>query len=165
MAKQVKIDIKGGDITFGQRIEVGRIISDNSKTEMQMFEETFECLYGSKPKIGPTNVKKYLLEFEEIIEGILFWIEKEKTLLKYDPSPEEIRAGINDLAAKIGEFGTVKAIAKAYSLDPDEVLKWKYGKVFGILYTDLEEHKFQVKLHKQQMESVKRGNYTANNKR
>ena len=32
--------------------------------------------------------------------------------------------------------------------DPDEILEWDYAKVFGILYTDLEERKYETKLNK-----------------
>jgi len=45
-------------------------------------------------------------------------------------------------------MGTVKALAKAYAKDPDEIFKWKYSKVFGILYSDLEEHKFRQRYNK-----------------
>ena len=43
----------------------------------------------------------------------------------------------------------IKALAKAYGKDPDEILRWQYGKVFGILYTDLEERKFEKKYQQQ----------------
>jgi hypothetical protein len=85
--------------------------------------------------------------YNEIIDGLRYWIEQEK-LLKYEPSPEEIQAGILRMFEEVGEFGTIKALAKAYHIDPDAVLKWEYGKVFGILYTDMKEIVFNKSLNK-----------------
>jgi len=143
--KMSKIDIKGGKLTFGQRIELGKIFQ-SSENEIVKFEKVFECLHKFKPKA--TQYKKLLPYFQDIIEGIAFWIEKEQTMLKYEPTAEEMSAGIIELTKKIGEFGTIKALAKNYSKDPDEILEWEYGKVFGILYTDFEEYEFQKRYDK-----------------
>ena len=97
---------------------------------------------------GKDDSKKILPYFKRIIEGLEFWSEQEQTLLKYEPSQEELRAGIKDFSKKVGEFSTIKALAKAYNKDPDDILKWEYGKVFGILYTDLEEFKFNKRYQK-----------------
>ena len=148
-----KIDIKGGQMTYGQRIELGKICnkyagSEDPNVAHNMLKEVYTCLHGKAPVINPVTIVGLLQYLHEVVEGILFWVEREQTALKYDPSPEELKAGVKDLSLKIGEFGTIKALAKTYSRDPDEVLEWKYGKVFGLLYTDLEEHKFSVKLNK-----------------
>ena len=140
-----KIDIKAGKLTFGQRIDIGKLMGSDV-SEVEKFEQTFEILHGFKPKI--IEYRKYIGYFSEIIEGLKFWAEKEATMLKYEPTPEEKQAGIKDFSQKVGEFSTVKALAKTYSRDPDEILEWEYGKVFGILYTDLEEHKFNVRYQK-----------------
>ena len=143
-----RIDIKGGKLTYGQRIDLGELFaSDQSETDK--FKETFRILHDVIPDFSNVKEMKFYSEyFAEIIDRLQFWFEKEK-LLKYDPEPEEIRAGIKDLSEKIGYFGTIKALAKNYGQDPDDILKWEYGKVFGILYTDLEEFKYSKKLHKQ----------------
>lgn len=140
-----KIDIKGGKLTFGQRIDLGKIFQSD-ENEIVKFEKVFKLLHDFTPDIAQYN--ELLPYFNEIIEGIAFWIEQEQTLLKYEPTSEEMSAGIMDLTKKTGEFGTIKALAKNYSKDPDEILKWEYGKVFGILYTDLEEHYFQKRYNK-----------------
>lgn len=143
--KLVKIDVKAGNMSFGQRIELGKIMASEAD-EVGKFEKVFLCLHNFTPK-----EKDYLSlvdYFKEIVVGLKFWIETEATMLVYEPTPEEKRAGVKELMQNIGEFGTIKALAKAYSIDPDEVLKWKYAKVFGILYTDLEESKFQTRYNK-----------------
>ena len=139
------IDIKGGKLTFGQRIELGKLYQ-SQVSEIEKFEQTFQILHQYTPKTR--DYKSLINYFNQIIEGITHWIQQETTLLNYEPSAEEIQAGIKDLSEKIGEFGTVKALAKAYGTDPDAVYGWKYGKVFGILYTDLEEYKFSQRYNK-----------------
>ena len=139
------IDVKGGELTFGQRIGLGKILASEDDVLIKSIN-VIECLHGFRPKYKQlVKLQEYILS---IIEGIRFWVEQESTMLKYDPTPEEVKAGIKDLSEKIGEFGTVKALAKAYNTDPDVILKWKYGKIFGILYTDLEESKFSRRFQK-----------------
>ncbi|GHT33976.1 hypothetical protein FACS189434_09350 [Bacteroidia bacterium] len=141
-----KIDIKGGKLLFEQRIDLGKIFQDTETAEIDKFDAVFKCLHGYKPAM--LDYKKLLPYFFEIVESLRFWIETENEMLKYEPTNEELQAGIKELAAKIGEFGTIKSLAKNYATDPDTVLRWEYGKVFGILYTDLEEYKFQKKYNK-----------------
>lgn len=135
------IDIKSGKMTYGQRLDLGAILSDKDKSEVELFDGVFMCLYNKVPAAHQFN--KLLPIYQSILEGIVYWIEKENVMLKYDPTPEEKRAGIKELSEKVGDMGTLKALAKAYGTDPDEILKWEYGKVFGILYTDLEEAKYR----------------------
>ncbi len=147
-----KIDVKGGQMTYGQRIELGKICDKYGKMEKfsnrKFIKELYFCLHNEMPTITPLTIKELLNYTKEIVEGISFWVEKEQKLLKYNPTPEELRAGIKDLSEKVGDFGTIKALAKTYAQDPDAILDWKYAKVFGLLYTDLEEHKFTMKLNK-----------------
>lgn len=147
-SKMSKIDIKNGELTFSQRIELGRIAaSDVDEFEKAM--EMWRCLYVDRPKLTEKNVDDFVRDVKEIIDGLNFWIERETKALKYEPTADEKRAGISELSKNVGEYGTILAIAETYGKDPDEVLKWKYGKIFGILYTDLERHKFQQRLSKE----------------
>ncbi|MDR1454650.1 MAG: hypothetical protein LBJ01_03265 [Tannerella sp.] len=144
-----RIDIRGGKLTYEQRIELGELFAGD-KTEVEKFKETFRILHEITPDFGDTEgMKMYVEYFQQIMDGLRFWFEKEKLLLDYKPEPEEIRAGIRELSEKTGHFGTIKTLAKNYARDPDDILKWEYGKVFGILYTDLEEYKYQKRLYKQ----------------
>lgn len=148
-----KLDIKAGKFTYNQRIELGKIFEAKSG-DFETFFKVFECLHGFTPDIKPKTeaeidkLKHLVNYYNEIVEGLQYWINAENTLLKCEPSPEEISAGVKQLTQKIGEYGTIKALAKNYSKDPDEILGWEYGKVFGILYTDLEEHKYQKRYYK-----------------
>jgi hypothetical protein len=136
-------------MTFGQRNELGELFAGN-RTDVDKFRETFRILHDVTPDFGNAEeVRLYASYYAEIIDGLLFWMEREKLLLNYQPEPEEIRAGIRELSAKTGCYGVVKALAGAYAQDPDDILKWEYGKVFGIVYTDLEEFKYRERLRKQ----------------
>lgn len=143
-----KIDISAGKMTYSQRIELGKILTNIATHEIEKLKQTIKCLHGFDLIIVPDNAVFYADYFEQILEGILSWIEKEQTLLAYKPTPEEVKAGIKELSEKVGDFGTIKALAKAYHKDPDDILTWEYGKVFGILYTDFEEHKFSKRYEK-----------------
>lgn len=140
-----KMDVKGGKITYGQRIELGKIFQQD-ENDADKFKKVFRCLHSYTPKVK--DFPLLIPYFKDIIDGLAFWINQEAEKLRYDPKPEEISAGIKDLSAKTGEFGTIKALAKNYGKDPDEILQWEYGKVFGILYTDLEEFKYQQRYYK-----------------
>lgn len=140
------INISSGDMTFGQRIDIGKIFASNDDTYIKAIK-AIKVLHGIDVTVGWVN--KHSDYLKSIIEGISNWVKIESDMLKYDPSPDEIRAGIRDLSKKIGDFGTVKSLAAKYGQDPDTILNWKYSKVFGILYTDLEEYKYSRRYTKQ----------------
>lgn len=151
-----QIDVKAGDLTYGQRIELGNYFSAlNDKgietcNEVETIKDVIRILH---PKTDVTildvlQAKKLIGYIDDITSGLMFWLEQEKRLLSEPYDDDEIRAGAKELGAKIGAFGTVKALAKDYSTDPDIILTWSYGKVFGILYTDLEQHRFRKRLSK-----------------
>lgn len=132
-------------MTFGQRIELGKIVA-SKKDELTISIEVIKCLHNFTP-----SRRQIIIVFDylnSIYEGLLYWSEIESMLLKHEPTTEEKLAGIKDLSKKIGEMGTVKALAKNYGVDPDIILTWKYSKVFGILYTDLQEYKYQLRYNK-----------------
>jgi hypothetical protein len=140
----IHIDVKAGELTFGQRIELGKLFQAGLSPSAT-FEKVFEVLHQITPK--SSSYAKLMPYFEKIINGLMFWFEQEK-LLDYKPTSEEIQAGIRELSEVIGEFGTVKALAKAYGRDPDEILQWQYGKIFGILFTDMKEAEYQKRYEK-----------------
>ena len=140
-----KVDIRGGQMTFGQRIELGRILTDTTTTEAAKMIAVMRCL---DPKWKTVEMPRSIDYFAEVIEGLTYWVKREASELKYEPTEEERSAGIGQLSKLTGEMGTIMALAKDYGKDPDEVLGWKYGKVFNILYTNLQSHLFQERLMK-----------------
>lgn len=140
------VDIKGGKLTFAQRIELGEIFGNGELSEAEKFERAIKCMYGKKPT--PKQYGQYVGKFKAIVEGLQYWCEAEAKMLYCEPTADERAAGIEEYSKNIGVFGTVKAIAKTFGQDPDDVLQWEYGKVFSILYTDLEDYKYQRRLNK-----------------
>lgn len=135
-----KIDVKSGRLSFGQRIELGKIISSD-KDDITTLIEVINCLHDFRPtKRQIIIMSKYI---DDILHGLKYWNDAENTLLKYDPTPEEKMAGIQSLSKKIGSMGTVDALAEKYGVDPDIIINWEYAKVFGILFADLEKAKYQ----------------------
>lgn len=141
-----RIDIKGGQMTFGQRIELGRIITDEELTDLDKMKEGMQCL-GAKWSLR--NTSEIVEYWYEVLMGIKYWIEREQAELKYEPSAEEKAAGIAQLSLVVGEMATITALAKDYSKDPDEILEWKYGKVYNLLFTNLQSHLFRERLNKE----------------
>lgn len=139
------VDVKGGKLTFGQRIELGKVFQHKGN-EVEQFGQTIQILHGFTPKLW--EYPRLIEYFNQVVEGLAYWVKQENTLLKYEASAEEKQAGLRDFSARVGEFTTIKALAKTYAKDPDEILAWEYGKVFGILYTDLEEFKYNQRYHK-----------------
>lgn len=134
----LEIDIQGGDFTYAQRIELGQIFATEME-EYERYKAVFKCLHDKVPKATPQTLD-YL---KRVVEGLAGWVEKENTLLNYEPTSEELKAGIKQLSEEVGTMGTVLALARSCFVEPDEVLKWKYSKVFGILLVDLKQHKYQ----------------------
>lgn len=141
-----RIDIQGGQMTFGQRIELGRIITEKELTPIDKMKEGMQCL-GAKWSLR--NTSEIVEYWYEVLTGIKYWIEREQTELKYEPSAEEKAAGIAQLSLVVGEMATITALAKDYSKDPDEILEWKYGKVYNLLFTNLQSHLFRERLNKE----------------
>lgn len=141
-----RIDIQGGQMTFGQRIELGRIITEKELTDIDKMKEGMQCL-GAKWSLR--NTSEIVEYWYEVLMGIKYWIEREQTELKYEPSAEEKAAGIAQLSLVVGEMATITALAKDYSKDPDEILEWKYGKVYNLLFTNLQSHLFRERLNKE----------------
>lgn len=141
-----QIDIKGGQMTFGQRIELGRIITEKELTDIDKMKEGMQCL-GAKWSLR--NTSEIVEYWYEVLMGIKYWIEREQAELKYEPSAEEKAAGIVQFSMVVGEMATITALAKDYSKDPDEILEWKYGKVYNLLFTNLQSHLFRERLNKE----------------
>ncbi len=134
------VDIKAGKLTYGQRIELGEIFQNEKLSEAKKFKAALKCMLGEKYAV------KWQWEevkiFEKIIEGVQFWAEREKSMLHYEPTADELAAGYKQLGERLGVMSTVMTLAQKFGKDPDEILEWEYGKVFGLLYADLEQYKF-----------------------
>ena len=62
------------------------------------------------------NTSEIVEYWDEVLLGIKYWIEREQTELKYEPSAEEKAAGIAQFSLVVGEMATITALAKDLSL-------------------------------------------------
>ncbi len=138
-------------MTFAQRIEIGQVFQNTGLDELAKFKRVMACLEQS------TDVNRYNIEYWfEVIEGLKYWLEREAKELKYKPSADEIAAGADILALQVAEMSTIVSLAESFGRDPDEILTWKYGKVFNILFTNLQKFLFKQRLDKRIAEKYKR---------
>lgn len=137
-----KIDIKAGDMTFGQRIELGKIFSGKD-TEVVKFQKVFECLHSFTPMLP--DYKKLFEYFNEIISGIKHWVNVESSVLKYEPTLRE-EASFQAINNKDLGNETAKAIAKNFNTDKEAVLSWQYKVVYKILLEDCEKRNYRNNL-------------------
>ena len=129
-----------GEFPYGARIELGQILADTNRSEYRRAKDAWIALYGWSPRFMPPLLRAKRLK--EMLEGFTSWLEKEQQMLHYTPTPDEAAAGYEAFCKKVGVTGTIYALAKSFGADPDDILRWPYAKVFGILYHDLEELKY-----------------------
>lgn len=140
-----KIDVKGGELTYGQRIEIGHILANvGNIPEWRLCKDVILTLHPNTTYKASVKNIEY---FEDILEGIKHWADEEDSKLKPSYTQEEIQAGIEQLGAKLGALPTPTTLGERFGKDPDEILEWKYVKVFGILYLDKQTHEYNKRLH------------------
>lgn len=139
-----KIDIKGGEFTWGQRIALGQIVSDQTKTEYDIANDILECLHGP----DHDDVYKCADYLEEIADGLAYWVKKEQEELALEHSAEELEAGYRQFSESVGNMASIISVAKAYGQNPEEVLNWKYATIFMHLKVEVESEKFNRRLQK-----------------
>lgn len=133
-----------GTFTYGQRIGIGEILRNEDASEYQRLKDCWKELYGWSPRLMPRRMRKR--RFDRMIDGIRYWVDLEAETLKYDPTPDQERAGIKNMFAQVGHMGTVKALAEKFGKDPDVILSWEWAKVYGILHADLKEYEYERRL-------------------
>ena len=139
-----------GEFSYGQRIAIGEILQNEDKTWYQRIKECWKELYGWNVRLLIPILRVKMLD--RMTEGIRYWVDVEEKTLKYEPTAEENKAGLAKLNAEVGHLGTVKALAEKFGVDPDIILGWQWGKVYGILFAELKESEYQRRL----MDSAKK---------
>jgi len=73
-----------------------------------------------------------------VLTKIDLFLKKFPELYEYEPTAEEVEAGVEDFN-KVGSFYTVKKLAEKHSKHPDEILQWQALIVYRFLQTDAIE--------------------------
>lgn len=126
---------------------------EQAKVQLQLHKQTpllalsgiVELYYGEniddKPCIDTMGKGLFVLtKIEEFLKGY-------QELYEYEASPEEIEAGVEDLA-KLGAFYTVKKLSEKFGKHPDEILKWEAGVVYAFLKADAIDARINKNLQK-----------------
>lgn len=147
--KDEQVDVRGGRCTYGQMIELGRVLEKAGMSadtgEVATIRALISALHPNvEAAINVTNV----MYASNISQGVRFWREREADRLRYEPTAEEKMAGYEALSRAIGPAGVASTIAEKFGVSggPDEVFKWPYASVFMVLLIDLERFKFQKRL-------------------
>ena len=137
------IDVRSDKFLLWHRLQLGELL--NTQNEVAIFEGVVRILYGIG--IKPKHYSRFYNHVKNVLDGLAFWVEKEKAL-KYEPTSEERQAGIDKIGKKVKEFGTIDAIARRMHISHDEALKLPYATVYLMLLNDLEQSKFERRLQK-----------------
>lgn len=136
-------DFMLNDLTYGQRIELGTLFNCQP-SEVEAIMKSYKIIYKEEPTLK--QLTKYVKEdFEEMLEGLKYWIDAESEYLHYEPTPEEVAAGINQLKCPLS---TAVSIGKDFGMMPNDVLQRPYSEIFTILWANCENSKFEKKLSK-----------------
>ncbi len=133
-----------GEFTYAQRIELAEVFKNDSLSEYQKMKAAWRVLYGWSARW--MNPWRRVKAFGRMLNGLQFWVKLERENLKYEPTPDELRAGLQRLSEQVGEMGTIKALAEKFGVDPDVILTWHWAKVYGLLYADLKESEYQRRM-------------------
>lgn len=118
--------------TYGE-LEKAKVALQLNKIPLLALGKIVELYYGEnindKPCVDAmgkglfvlTKIEDFLKQFPEIYE--------------YEPSVEEIEAGVEDIA-KLGSFYTVKKLSEKFGKHPDEILNWEAAVVYSFLKAD-----------------------------
>lgn len=140
-----QIDIRSDErFTYGMRVELGKILSDEQRTDFEKYEQSMLCVYGVKPK--PREYVKMFPYFESIIEGLRYWVDAETNMLHSTPSADEIAAGVEQYSS-VGELATIVQLAKDFHVFPNDILKRPYSEIFSILLVEREKSDFERRLN------------------
>jgi hypothetical protein len=131
--------------TYGQLEQAKVQLQLHKATPLLALSGIVELYYGEKINDKPCvdNLGKglfVLAKIEEFLKGY-------QELYEYEPTNEEIEAGVEDLA-KLGAFYTVKKMSEKFGKHPDEILKWEAGVVYAFLKADAIDARINKNLQK-----------------
>lgn len=129
------------EITYGQRIDLSDITGEN------FIIHPLKVLVGiTEKELLRQNVSD-VIRFSFMVVSELDRLNKrDEKFLKYDPEPEEVKAGVKKMDN--GLFGTIDTIARRMNISHDDVLLLSQQKVFMMLKIDLDNYNYSKRLRK-----------------
>ena len=83
-----------GEFTYGQRIAIGQIFTDESRSEYERMRDAYKELYGYPVRLLPPRVR--VKRLDNMLAGLQQLVDMERVMLDYKPTSEEEGAGIKD---------------------------------------------------------------------
>ena len=110
-------DIKAGEMTYGERLELVRALSDDSATGYERISRVIGTLHGFIP--DPGQAAKLASYVEEVSEAVKGWLRREAEECHVPPTADERAAGVDLLAKETGE-AVMKLLEK--NIRPRDIL-------------------------------------------
>lgn len=137
-------DIKAGEMTYGERLELVRALSDDKATGYERISRVIGTLHGFTP--DPGQAAKLASYVEEVSEAVKGWLRREAEECHVPPTADERAAGVDLLAKETGDMGTAVALAKSHCCRIADILALPYTEVFTELKINAAGERYHRRL-------------------
>lgn len=135
------------ELNIGKRkyseLEAAKIALQSVKVPVLAGDKILEIYYGAEDL--PLFAKLGKISF--VLSEMEKFLQRFKRLNDYEPSPEELEAGVDNLS-KFGFFATVVQFARKYGKTHDEILAMPAEEVYTTLLFDFEQNEIERNLIK-----------------
>ena len=136
------------ELNIGKRtykeLEQSLIFIRNIGSPLAAIDKVVSVYYGED--ISDQPLLKVLGKGQHVLNLISKFMLEFKRLNEYEPTIEELEAGVEDLA-KFGFFGTAVQFARKYGQTHDQVLNMPAREVYTTLLYDFEQSEVERKLN------------------
>ena len=136
------------ELNIGKRtykeLEQSLIFIRNIGSPLAAIDKVASVYYGED--ISEQPLLKVLGKGQHVLNLISKFMLEFKRLNEYEPTIEELEAGVEDLA-KFGFFGTAVQFARKYGQTHDEILNMPAREVYTTLLYDFEQSEVERKLN------------------
>ncbi len=136
------------DLNIGRRtykeLEQSLIFIRNIGSPLAAIDKVVSVYYSED--ISDQPLLKVLGKGQHVLNLISKFMLEFKRLNEYEPTIEELEAGVEDLA-KFGFFGTAVQFARKYGQTHDEILNMPAREVYTTLLYDFEQSEVERKLN------------------
>ena len=136
------------ELNIGKRtykeLEQSLIFIRNIGSPLAAIDKVVSVYYGED--ISEHPLLKVLGKGQHVLNLISKFMLEFKRLNEYEPTIEELEAGVEDLA-KFGFFGTAVQFARKYGQTHDEILNMPAREVYTTLLYDFEQSEVERKLN------------------
>lgn len=134
-------DIAAGDFTYGERIELVRILSNKDATDFEKTRSIIELLHNAK--MNAVQLASHAEYVSRIVRDLNGWLEREKQECYVEPTDEQKEAGIEKMIEEVGEISGIVYLAELRGWTFEQVLKMPYNEVFSIWKVDAARERFE----------------------